>query len=594
MKGALEAGELEKVDEICRMMKNPKRISNMKYNMRQSHFPDRNSFESIAKLKEYTDVKDEYLVYSMNAPGMNAGVPYVFKSSKMMAELAIQMDKKNQSEGKEQVLEEVFFDGTHNRVYGFKTLTMWTMHSASRSLVNLASMECKAEDTECISLFFKLFNDILTKVFNEKKPKKQQVDRYTFNPRTIMCDENGANFNGIEAQCPGVKVITCQMHYKMCALQRSYKVSVADRGTFLQLVQDICKCYTVHRYEKLTAELKLLGEKHNEVANWIRWWDARKFHMVPAFRGSGYKGSNLAEIGHAKIKRTSTQKTELLLDAIMNDVLRMKIQDQELKDVLQNKGTSFGRGPTLLSTYAKSWREQNTMARQYGELLVDDAADMQKELQTQEDTFVPGQSSSHKAPIGVKKNTVQGKFKKPSKTTKKSKHWKNYNEELTEALKAAEELIGPAPSDLEVNPQIVSPKTYRSQVPACLPFIHVSNLPLVCRRAGLIKRCQGCKGEIDAKTELFVYKLLAFKPYPDPRDKGSWKYGSQPTPAYFHLSGSTGVLHCLRKHNPILEEKNISITNDIKNSLTQEDRQYLFSKRVLQVLLNNLTSSKYV
>ena len=46
-------------------------------------------------------------------------------------------------------------------------------------------MEVKSKSTKEISLFWELFNDILTKIKGKN---------YMFNPKSIMVDENGANY----------------------------------------------------------------------------------------------------------------------------------------------------------------------------------------------------------------------------------------------------------------------------------------------------------------------------------------------------------------------------------------------------------------
>ena len=74
----------------------------------------------MAIIKKQADLKDEFYIYRINNGSMNESSDYVFKSSKVMAELAIQMDV----EGPENILQEenAYFDATHTRVHGFKSL----------------------------------------------------------------------------------------------------------------------------------------------------------------------------------------------------------------------------------------------------------------------------------------------------------------------------------------------------------------------------------------------------------------------------------------------------------------------------------------
>ena len=115
---------------------------------------------------------------------MNESSDYVFKSSKAMAELAIQMDV----EGPENILQEE--NATHTRVHGFKLLGLWLFHPTMRKVSILASMDLRTENNKDIALFFSLFNEMLQKVTG--KPD------YIFNPCYFLCAEGGANHNAIK------------------------------------------------------------------------------------------------------------------------------------------------------------------------------------------------------------------------------------------------------------------------------------------------------------------------------------------------------------------------------------------------------------
>ena len=79
-----------------------------------------------------------------------------------MAEIAILMDV----DGPENILqlENAYFDATHTRVYGFKTLAMWMVHPAMKQILRLTSMEIRSENHTDIALFLHLFNEILCEV----------------------------------------------------------------------------------------------------------------------------------------------------------------------------------------------------------------------------------------------------------------------------------------------------------------------------------------------------------------------------------------------------------------------------------------------
>jgi hypothetical protein len=633
MKEAMEKGDNAQLDKISRNMRNIRRINNMKSTMNKEVFPDRNSFEAVAKLKSFSDQNDVLHIFSLNPPGMNNTQPYVFKTSKVMVQLALSMDCSGEVTT-EQQMEEVYFDGTHSRVTGYKTLTMWTMHVAMRRLVNLASMEVRSEDTDAVSLFFQLFNDALKQVFNNHKKNKDKVSSCKFHPITIMCDENGANFLGIQQQCPGVKVISCQMHYKMCAIQKSTRLPEEERAEFLQMVKDICGCHTVTRYLQLNTQMHDLMKKHPAIESWVRWWEARKYHIVPAYRGAGYKGCNLAEIGHSTLKK---RQPMTLLDAVMEDICRVKMQDDDVEDFIQQKKPSCGTGPSQRDSYAKSWQEQNEMAKQYGEILLSGAEAISQQVNKESnDDFVPTQAASHKAPHRPKsKNNIQGK-----RISKKKKNWYNFSD----VLKTAKEVVqhrstsGTSPGSASqtmnqcvtpsgaatslpsmsrgssistninptyvnvplintttalasspvvqttaalVTPCVMSPIKYINGAPACVPYIHSSNPPLIWLREGLIKRCQGCRGYIDPITEKLVFRQLAYKPFPDKITK-IWQYGKKPLPCYFHLK-----FQCLQEHNEKVNLTDITITNEILAQLKEDDLLFLDNLGFLEPILLN-------
>ena len=77
---------------------------------------DKHSQEAVGVLKQATDKEDKYLIYQINNSQFNGQPNYVFKSSRPMAQLAIDMDQN----GPEHLLqaEDAYFDGCHSRCTG--------------------------------------------------------------------------------------------------------------------------------------------------------------------------------------------------------------------------------------------------------------------------------------------------------------------------------------------------------------------------------------------------------------------------------------------------------------------------------------------
>ena len=153
-----------------------------------SHGKDVNSFDAVVLMKRKLDIKDPFLIYQISNGAMNNSSDYVFKSLKKTAEVALLMDIDVQPPNTWQTMN-AYFDATYTHVYGFKTLALWTYHPAMSKVVWLASMEIRTENTQDITTFFCLFNEILTKVSGQ--------EGYKFNPRCFVCDEAGANYNAI-------------------------------------------------------------------------------------------------------------------------------------------------------------------------------------------------------------------------------------------------------------------------------------------------------------------------------------------------------------------------------------------------------------
>ena len=168
---------------------------------------DNSSFDAVAIINKQANMKDEFNIYKLNNGSMNDSSD-VFKSSRIMAELAIQMDVK----GPDNILQEenAYFDATHTRVHGFKSLGLWLFHPTMRKVIRLASMDIRTENTKNIALFFNLFNEILRKV--SANPE------YKFNPCYFLYDDGGANHKAIKADygedfCK-TRVVTCKWHFR--------------------------------------------------------------------------------------------------------------------------------------------------------------------------------------------------------------------------------------------------------------------------------------------------------------------------------------------------------------------------------------------
>ena len=70
-----------------------KKITNLKKKIYTELRSERHSMAAVAELKQVTDTSDPYLIYKVNDSAFNNQDDYVFKSSRRMANLAINMDQ---------------------------------------------------------------------------------------------------------------------------------------------------------------------------------------------------------------------------------------------------------------------------------------------------------------------------------------------------------------------------------------------------------------------------------------------------------------------------------------------------------------------
>ena len=195
---------------IATQFTDSKRIADLKKKILNKVKSERHSLSSVAELKTCTDTVDNFYISSINDSNMNGRPSYVFKTSRKMARMAINMDQNYPHKNPSQE-EPAYFDGMHKRCTAWKTLTLWVYHNASRKLLRLATMEVKGETIENVALFWRLFNEVLAEVKGE--PGCQ------FNPCGWITDEAGANFNGIGmvyGQQALQKSYSCRFHYTQC------------------------------------------------------------------------------------------------------------------------------------------------------------------------------------------------------------------------------------------------------------------------------------------------------------------------------------------------------------------------------------------
>ena len=104
-------------------------------------------------------------------------------------------------------------------------------------------MEVKTESTHEISIFWELFNEILSEIKGRN---------YKFNPKSIMVDENGANYctirNVFGLEFATSKVVSYQMHYKSDINRASLKIGNSYKNVFKNICHEMCSVTNVAEY----------------------------------------------------------------------------------------------------------------------------------------------------------------------------------------------------------------------------------------------------------------------------------------------------------------------------------------------------------
>ena len=150
---------------------------------------DQHFVHAVAIITNKTDTVDPFDIYELNDCKWNNCGTYVFKSSQTAAEIGLDMDRTARQTPLRELV--AHMDGLHLCVKGFVMLTLWVKYPTSLITHCLACMECKSEDTQNVTLFLCLYNEILQKVKGDSS--------YVWSPRGIMIDKNGANKNAVRA-----------------------------------------------------------------------------------------------------------------------------------------------------------------------------------------------------------------------------------------------------------------------------------------------------------------------------------------------------------------------------------------------------------
>ena len=255
-------------------------------------------------------------------------------------------------------------------------------------VIKLAGMETKKEDTE--TLFFSKFNEMLHWIM-------QKTD-YNFNPKNLMMDEAGANFNGVKnvlgQKFVDDKCITCQWHFMRNMNEHKFEIDERFRQDFMKYAEDLCTVKTIPEFDLLYAQMNEIVDKSPEAGNFLDWHYVRRLRTFPAFRAALHSGSNITEIGNALWK---PEHKLALVVAASNDINRMIQLEADYRKFRSGESFLRGQAPTDVQKATAERRFQMEQGRAFADLLRNQAAhDMQMEGQQNPPVFRPASSARHK------------------------------------------------------------------------------------------------------------------------------------------------------------------------------------------------------
>ena len=611
VKEKVSTGDLKGAVEISRRLGNKRRLKQIRRDtIEVEQNTDIHSLSAVGIFKRGCDENDKYHIYRVNDSCMNRDPDYVFKTSKVMAEIGIQMDIDGPLNALQD--EDAYFDGAHSRCKDFISLGLWVYHPSMRRLLRLANMEVRSESTEHIAMFWKLWNEVLGEV-------KGEVN-YQFNPRKIMVDSGGANYCGVREvfglEFCNLKLISCQWHFLHQIESSVTRLPPELRDDFVQQCVDLCNTTTIPQYQLIASRLKQISIQYQDIQNKLNWWHVRRYHVFGAFRnGPVHTGVNLAEMGNAQWKQSGRNLT--LLAAAKDDVSTMILQENDVIQHRQNERTQ-GKGPNDLVRAALERRKQNLEAEGYAEVVVNKEAFLQQiEGQEEPQYFIPGERASHQAPKNSK--NVQGSLAAPLKPkpargrgrpkgrgTGRLLNTTPSLTDLAEKVIAANKIIQKKKTvhattvhrvktrSQAEETETVTPKQQQQQQQQERPTQLNSpyqarrsarrhNPPFVTFMAKAKYRCIGCNKWIEVQDNPpprnMVFTLKAIRPYLNPRTQ---QWVEPERNGYLHLN-----ITCLKKHDTAIELRQACMTDDVFTKCTKANLDYLQHVGLLEYIVQN-------
>jgi hypothetical protein len=574
-----EEFDWKQVESVARAFTDLKRVHNARAQIQSMNNPYGQAFEALGVFKTKCDEKDKFLVYRINCRQHNGKPSYVFKSSMHMAEIALSMDRTGNGSMSH---EYAHVDAMHDRCRDFKTVILWAYHEMSRKLVCLAVMDIEEENTENLTTFWHLLDEMLAEVSGKAE--------YKFNPTGFVADEHHANWrsiNDVFGPEAADRTVSCEFHFKQ-SVHRHARRMASDSAEFVNLANALLTAQTEKEFDKLCIDAERLLSHHTQLYSWFQWWIERKNHIFSAFKPHDAPSTNLAEIGHSKLSSVGRRHMSLL-EAAREDVALAVRQNVDL-ECFREGLVAGGRGQSCVQRKAKMYKADMKRAAAY-------AADIDEHVLpfNQRRTFIPRSglhrpeerekystaiSNSKKKLLTVNRKSVTGKkmllqakgrlhdvakanirdqtnvAKKRYPQLKKQFHKSRQNCIVSSVVQASrgaacirKRIIRP-PVRYDNNPQVASdPEKDKSVSQMTFTVVFLTSLPNV-------RACYGCGTAFAMKYRNrpndLILRTFCRRRYVD--KSGIEKVSSRTTAAYCHLK-----MACVHKVQPATQASIVNV-----------------------------------
>lgn len=270
------------------------------------------------------------------------------------------------------------------------------------------------------------------------------------------------------------------------------------------------------------------------------------------------------------------------MSAVKGDIATMRLYVRELLKFNSNLGTSSGRGPNEAARAAKERRAQIKEAEEFVQIWDDEEAmEREAEQALNPHTYIPKGKSKHRPPADkgpgkekISKVVPSLKQKRASRTagnqTPKGQKKKIV---INQGKLRRNILLGCQVAEISM-PELLEMDTTMDGDKSGKPTIIFTD------RLG-IRVCRGCPRGITAEDQSppsnMVFRRCSVMGY---YNRVLNKYIEKPSNVHFHLD-----ISCLRKADPTTEVKDIYMTDDVFQDLTEDHMRVLHEKGLLTHIL---------